>query len=290
VYTAHKIDREMDKHRDREDFPLFYGTRDLQKVLARLPDGPEINKRIYGAITRSIEDGVRSAEEQISHTRHVLGLPDAAGLLVILNDSIDILDPQVAAHRVASLMKRTRSRLDKAATLDFACLIFESHSLSNSAALPVFPCVLIKGEGTAAKFPWFDTFFDRFAANWAAFNGVALVDNSAPRLDELKCTATSNLSTPQPTALRRQDIWRQQYDANPHLRGFPDTDLMQHGSRVLADLTPHFLKGTSGIPTEVPVRLLQEFTCFLQEVNHRGLDMRDVPRTAALNRPDAPPK
>jgi hypothetical protein len=189
--------------------------------------------------------------------------------------------------RDASLMKRTRSRLDKAATPDFACLVFESHSLSNSAALPVFPCVLIEGEGTAAKFLWFDTFFDRFAANWAAFNGVALVDNSAARLDELKCTATSNLFTPQPAALRRQDIWRQPYDANPHLRGFPDTDLMQHGSRVLADLTPHF---ASALAPEVPVRLLQEFTCFLQEVNHRGIDMRDVPRPAALNRPDAPPK
>ena len=50
--TSHKVESEMDKHRDREDFPLFYGTVDLQAVLKHLPDGKEINDRIFYKTTR----------------------------------------------------------------------------------------------------------------------------------------------------------------------------------------------------------------------------------------------
>jgi hypothetical protein len=55
------------------------------------------------AIGRSVEDVVRSAEEQVSNTRDVLGIPNAVGMLAILNESVEILDPTVVGHRVAQL-------------------------------------------------------------------------------------------------------------------------------------------------------------------------------------------
>jgi hypothetical protein len=91
--TSHKVDAVADKHREREDFPLFYGKADVRKVLSHLPDGEDIYRRMVWSLTRSVEDCVRSAEEQITHTRSVLGLPHAAGLLVILNESVRILTP-----------------------------------------------------------------------------------------------------------------------------------------------------------------------------------------------------
>lgn len=274
--TADKVEREMDRHRERREFPLFYGTRDIQSVLADLPDGKDINRRIFGAITRSIEGDVRSAEEQITHTKHVLELSTAAGMLVILNDSIDVLDPAMAGHRVASLMKRQRTGNNDSDKIDFACLIFESHSVGGSASLPVFSCMLIQREGAAAKFPWFENFFQRFLSMWASFNGGALIDGGSPQLDKLKFKATSELLAPQPTHLPRHEIWRREYDANPHLRSRSNADVLQLGRRLLAELTPHFLVGGPEFVPETTTLLLQQFTGFVQEMNYRGLDMHNL--------------
>src|SRR4051794_27913401 len=51
VDTSHKIETEIDRHRDRDEFPVIYGSADAKKVLEHLPDGERIYRRIYGAIT-----------------------------------------------------------------------------------------------------------------------------------------------------------------------------------------------------------------------------------------------
>ena len=139
--TAPKIDAVMDKHRDREDFPMFYGTSTTDKVLARLPDGENINRRIYGAITRSVEDAIRSAEEQIEETRKLLSLPNAVGVLVLLNESIDVLSPEVVGHRVAALMRRERTGRSSDPAIHFAWLLIESHTTPIGPALNAFPSI-----------------------------------------------------------------------------------------------------------------------------------------------------
>lgn len=50
VDTAHKAEAEMERHSTREEYPVFYGERDLHKVLAALPDAEKIHRRIYDAI------------------------------------------------------------------------------------------------------------------------------------------------------------------------------------------------------------------------------------------------
>ena len=37
--ASYKIDAELDKHRDRDDFPVIYGASTTDKLLAHLPDG-----------------------------------------------------------------------------------------------------------------------------------------------------------------------------------------------------------------------------------------------------------
>ncbi|WP_377159596.1 hypothetical protein ACFJIX_10025 [Roseateles sp. UC29_93] len=103
---SHKVETLGDQHRTRGDWPLFYGKANVRKVLSNLSDGDAIYKRLVNALGRSVETAVRSAEEQVTHTRRALDLPDAAGVLLILNDSIEILDPYVVGHRVAQLLRR----------------------------------------------------------------------------------------------------------------------------------------------------------------------------------------
>jgi hypothetical protein len=84
--TSAKAQKEIDKHQHRKDFPLVFGKVNLQEILRHLPDGEEINKRIYQDITRSVEGAVRSAEEQIRDTKEILHLDHSVGFLVLLNE------------------------------------------------------------------------------------------------------------------------------------------------------------------------------------------------------------
>lgn len=141
--TAHKVETELDRHRDREDYPLQYGSVDLKDVLKHLPDGDKINRAIYLKVTRSVEDAVRSAEEQIASTRDIFGLQSSIGMLVILNDSIDILNPGVVGARARNLILRKDISADKANSINCAWLIFESHAVRNASTQTLFPSRVI---------------------------------------------------------------------------------------------------------------------------------------------------
>jgi hypothetical protein len=44
--AEHKVEATLDPHRNREDFPVFYGKVELDKILAYLPDGKDINEQV----------------------------------------------------------------------------------------------------------------------------------------------------------------------------------------------------------------------------------------------------
>lgn len=278
VDTSHKIEPAVEKHRDRDEFPLFYGTADLRKVLSHLPDGEDIYRRIYLSITRSVEDAVRSAEEQISHTRHAFGLPNSLGLLVILNESVQLLDPTVVGHRVASLMRRKRTGNSSSEKLDFVWLLFESHVLDGTADLTVFPIMLISGE-RATEFPWFTAFHDDVFNRWASFNNAVVVAGGSPDPSSLTLTATEELSKLIPEQLPRHEVWRRQYRSQPYLRHLSDAAVLEHGGKIVQRLMPHFLHGGPGYIAEVVNPLMEVFTHFQEEASHRALDWRDMPKT-----------
>jgi hypothetical protein len=98
----YKVNEELDKHRDRDDFPLFYGEQELSKILKLLPDGQKINSRIFYKISRSIESAFRDDNKQIRSSKQIFDCPNASSLLVLLNQNIDVLSPEVISYRSRS--------------------------------------------------------------------------------------------------------------------------------------------------------------------------------------------
>lgn len=277
VDTSQKIEPAIEKHRDREDFPLVYGEADLRNVLSHLPDGEAIYRRIYFLITRSVEEAVRSAEEQIAHTRHALALPNSVGLLVILNESVQVLDPTVVGYRVSHLMRRTRTGVSSSATLDFVWLLFESHILGSDTELPAFPSMLIRGE-RASSYPWFDAFYDDVFRRWAVSNNAGITDLGSPDPDSLNYLAAEETRKSPPQYLPRHEIWRRQYRSNPYLQRLGDTEVLEHGAGIVRRLMPHLLKDGPGYVAETLSPIMEEFTHFLEEARDRALDLRDMPK------------
>lgn len=273
-----KVEATADKHRHRDDWPVFYGTADFRKVLTNLPDGQAIYAKMVNALGRSVEAAVRSAEEQVTHTRHVLGLSDAAGVLVILNDSIDILNPNVVGHRVASLLRRPRTGNNEAEKLDFVWLLFESHVVEIAPDRPAVSSILIHGKGKD-RFPWFQRFHHDLVRRWAHANGGVSVAGNAPAPSKIKFTPSKEATAAAAPKLRsRHEWWRREYHALPYLRPLSDSQLLTKGADILRRSGPHFFQGGPDSIPEVVAPLMQEFTHFVEEMNSRGLDMRRIPK------------
>lgn len=277
VDTSHKVEAAMDKLRERDEYPLIYGTADVRKVLSHLPDGEDIYRRIVNSLGRSVEEAVRSAEEQVTNTRHVLGIPNAIGMLVILNESIDILDPVVVGHRVAQLMRRERTGNSNAEKLDFVWLLFESHALGVIGGIPATPSLLIRGE-RAARFPWFSAFHADIVGRWAALNNGAVVDGGSPDPMAMRFSSTKSITSPPPNELPRDEAWRKEYRARPYLRQLGDDAVLVHGGALMKRLMPHFMKEGPGYVAEDVMPLMEQFTHFQEEASFRALDLRKMPK------------
>jgi hypothetical protein len=274
--VSHKVEAMADRHRERDDWPLFYGAADVSKVLARLPDGEAIYGKLVNALGRSVEDAVGSAEEQITHTREVPGLPDAAGVLVILNEAVEILDPYVVGHRVAQLLRRPRKGNSASEKLNFVWLLFESHVIGEIAGMPAVPSFLIRGDD-ASRFPWFDPFHKDVVRRWAEWSGGIAFEGNAHDPSKIHFSPIKDVREPAPTRIPRHELWRRRYRTNPNLRALSEEGVLARGADIMRRLMPHFIKGGPGYVPEAVNVLMEEFTHFQEEASLRALDLRDMP-------------
>ena len=274
--TSSKVESEMERHRERDDFPVFYGEMELAKVLMHLPDGEEINSRIFYRTTRSVEDAARSAEDQIANTAKLLELKESAGVLALLNQSVDILTPEVAASRVARLMRRKNDDGSYKSPIAFSWLLFESHTLTNGPAAKTLPIIFLEGP-LATNFPWFEELSNYLHVAWAQFNGHPAFQLESQDLSRLKMTSASTQSDPKPGAnITRQQLWERRYKERPYLRGLSDNDVLRKGREAADSLMPDFLVGGPKASRDQVELLMIAWSDFLCEARHRGLDLRQM--------------
>jgi hypothetical protein len=93
-------------HRGLWDWPASPPGAWLQDVLARHPHGEEINAEIRDANLKATEKLVKDANRQIRETRTTFKTPDAVGILMVVNQDVDVLDPIVLCGQIDQLMKK----------------------------------------------------------------------------------------------------------------------------------------------------------------------------------------
>ena len=144
--------------------------------------------------------------------------------------------------------------------------------------LDAFPSILIDGAGSDSL-SWFNEMFGRLQEQWARRNYGALVQTSARTLDGMKFHSGDRVKKPPPTRIRRQELWEREYDASRFLRDLSDEELLAHGARVFAEVTPYFLKGGPKATSEQMESLMRTVTYFIREASHyRALDLRKMPK------------
>ncbi len=271
---AEKINAEINEHRSREEFPVFYGQWELEAVLKHLPDGESIKRRIYERITRSTEAAFRSANRQIASTREVYGLPESPGILVLLNEDIAVLSPEVLAACIQ--MRFQRKDPDGRyhyRDITHAWMISECHKLTGAQDVELVPSMVVDGPAARRSDEESRLLLDLQRA-WARWNGVPLVVTSNNAIESLAFEARSESGEGDNVRIPRHELWRRDYRDAPYLRNLSDEDVLRHGARLIEAASVLFRKDSKHGEFEKRIDLIKGWTHFLEEVNHRGLDLK----------------
>jgi hypothetical protein len=154
------------------DSPIFYGEHGLEQILEYLPDKDKINAEIVDAVTDSIERAFGKANGQIRDTKEIFGLPNAKGLLVILNDLID-LTPDVIVYRIRKCMnKRTASQEIRFPHVAAALIIHTAHYMQVNPQCQGLPILAVPSGRTGSNEVM--EFLDDLIPKWSAFEGHPL--------------------------------------------------------------------------------------------------------------------
>ncbi len=274
--TAAKVEEVLRAHRDRPEFPVFYGEWPVEKVLAHLPDGEQIKAEIFAKISSSVERAFKKADDQIADTKRWFGLSDAWGLLFILNDAVDILSPEVLATKVAKMLTKKNSSGDvRYRQIQWVCIVSETHYTQVAPGLKAMPIIEVEGP-TAIAYPRAVRTLDHLRSAWASYCGQSLFVEETKRVDDSAFRAFTLDKKETETLMPRHELWRRQYRANRYLSALDKPGLRDYGAKLFKEIKPNFLKGGSKAAPEQMRALTERWTHFLEEVNLRGLDMRDA--------------
>ncbi|MBU1039699.1 MAG: hypothetical protein KKF77_01195 [Proteobacteria bacterium] len=272
-----KVQNELEKHKERKEYPLFYGKQELSKILKHLPDGEKINADIYDKVTRSIKQSFRSSDKQIRDTKITIDCSDANGLLVLLNEDINILSPEIIAYSISQqLAKKDMDGTAHYAHVTSAWVISENYYYRARPETVALPSIVIDGP-SAVNNHEFSKILDILQAEWAKFNGVPLIKAELGKISDNDFLPLKALQRDVPQTTR-QEQWQRQYRTNPTLRSMPDKELLRYGRNIIEMMRKNFSVGAQRPPDFVLMKIQKEITFFFEEVNIRGLNLKDMPK------------
>jgi hypothetical protein len=273
--TGGKVEKILEPHKERPEWPIFFGTVGVQQILKHLPDGQQINRQIFDAVTSAIKDLTRSANGQIRRTKETFNLPSAGGMLVILNEFIDILSPDVIARRLDELFrKRNPDGTPQFPEINAVLIINESHYTQVTPDLQGIPA-LIMTNPMVPDLVDATGYISSLQPKWAEYHGVPLVTMKGGVLDEVKFESIKKAGSRPDGKIRRQDMWRRQYRLRPYLQSLSKQELIEYFGRLMSAMKPGLLKGGSEEQKAKMREMMEPWTHLLEEINRRGMDMRE---------------
>lgn len=272
--ASDKVEKVLEPYRESPEWPLFYGKQEIQKIIGHLPNREEINRKLVEAVTDSVETVIKKANRQIRDTKKTFNLPGAGGLLIILNDLVEIISPDLIAYRVRkALNKRTPEGELRFPNVSAVLVIGGAHYAQLNSDLKGIPILVIPNDVPEAE--KVEGFVSTLIREWSAFDGQPLITLDADKALALQFRKFSDDAKEQKGPATVQEYWEWEYRRRPYLRALSKEDLLQFGRRVFEEITPNLLKGVPKAPREQVERQMMQFTHFLEEMRFRAIDMRE---------------
>lgn len=86
----------------KADAPIVFGTLGLSKVIEGLHDRDGLSKMLVDVAGRAVRRHLQKANEQIAAIKTRLDLPDAGGLVILMNDAEPMIDASAIGYAIKS--------------------------------------------------------------------------------------------------------------------------------------------------------------------------------------------
>ena len=266
-----KVQRKVDSFQNEEFFPLFYGKRDINEVLKFFPDGENIKLEIYNLITRQIEGVLSKANGQIPSTDKIFNLKNSIGILVLLNDSVSILSPEVIAKRISSrLGEENKSGGYRFNRIQYVILISETHKYKGEIPL----ILIIEGPTVPKNDDSINNYLDYLLFSWGNYNGGSVAHLDSENFNWSDFLENNGENEPQPNT--RSEARRAWYRQNRYLNNLSDDQVIHHGAKLIDAIQPYVMKDGPRLLKEQLGELFLKFGDFMEEANLRGLDLKEM--------------
>ena len=200
-----KADKVMDMHSERSEYPLFFGEWGIEKVLKNFPDRDQIMNEIGYQLTSGLESIVRKANRQIRIAKKSFDLEKSHGILIVLNDTVEVLSPEVLAVGMNRLMlKKNPEGESRFSEISAALILTDLHVIRTPVGTEAIPSITITNvfvdghEDSTQYLQWLQK-------KWALFNGIPFMQASF----DIRSAqfAKREERKPQPELLPRHEIW-----------------------------------------------------------------------------------
>ena len=273
--TNPKIEMIVEPHRLRPDFPIFFGEWEVEKVLKHLPDGEDIRRKIVNTLTSSLKKVYRKANRQVRTTKKTFSLPSAQGLLIILNEKIELLTPEIVVNRFKTWSETRNPDNGDLWFQEINCVLFitEAHFFLSADNVITFP-FLPQPIEVMAPFEH-EEFLGVLFEKWSEYNNVPPIyptDIGYPA--ELDIQSLHKFKEEQKIYMPRQEAWIRYYKWNPYFRSYDDKMLLWMFKIIMSENAFGFIEGATDRQKERNKFWVEVFTHFMEEVNYRGIDIR----------------
>ena len=124
---------------------------------------------------------------------------------------------------------------------------------------------------------WFESFAEDLTEKWSRYSGRHLVDGGKMS-HNIAFTPTIEVNQKPLKTIRRQDLWSLQYKKSPYLRPLTDHQLLEYGGKLLSEAALIYLASERKPSREELLKMLEQTTHFIDEMRHRGLDWKCIPK------------
>lgn len=240
--------------------------------MKHLPDGEKINQEIFHAVTSALEEHVEKVNRQIREAKKIFEINDSEGILIIPNDFVETLSPDLIAYKIHQLLnKKYPSGDTRYPHISVVWIVSEIHVLKTEMGQELLPSIVFVNN-YSPSYQEANDYVNWLQRKWVSFNNIPFVEGN---FDIMGSKFSKRKDTNSPEMISRSEIWKSQYMKNPYLRHLSEEQLLMHGQQIWSETFPAFLKGTHEKPSQERVFKLMELgTYFIEEINHRGIDFR----------------
>ena len=149
-------------------------------LVAKLPPGDLFKRRLLTILTKRIDDYLAEADKQTRDTRLTFGIPDAVGVVVVLNEHAQLIEPDYFVFKAWTMLhKEAEPGRLRYPNNQVVFLISEAHRIPPADGSEKIPVETIFSEAAPANSPA-DLFAADLRRRWAEFNHAGTLDWSEP--------------------------------------------------------------------------------------------------------------